>query len=102
LNFLTSRRIFTVHLHILEGITQSKQWVVIGSATNAIKEAVVTRTILANLTSAQKEITTNAQHAIPALFCIITQLTNICQPCWSSSGSGPQRSKTVLLKLACK
>jgi len=58
-----------------------KETVIIGSATNAIKEAVVTRTILANLTSAQKEITTNAQHAIPALFCIITQLTNICQPC---------------------
>jgi len=36
----------TVHLHVLEGITQT---VVIGSATNATKEAV-TRTILANLT----------------------------------------------------
>ena len=45
LNLLTSRRILTVHLHVLEGITQSKQWV-IGSATNATKEAVVTRTIL--------------------------------------------------------
>jgi hypothetical protein len=46
LNLLTSRRILTAHLHVLEGITQSKQWVVIGSATNATKEAVVTRTIL--------------------------------------------------------
>ncbi len=45
---------------------------VIDSATNATKEAVVTRTILANLTSAQKEITTNAPHAIPALFSIPT------------------------------
>jgi hypothetical protein len=63
--------------------------VVIGSATNATKEAVVTRTILANLTSAQKVITTNAPHAIPALFRIIPQLTNTCQPCHSSSGSGP-------------
>ncbi len=59
----------------------AKQTVVIGSAMNATKEAVVTRTILANLTSAQKEITTNAPHAIPALFCIIPQLTDICQPC---------------------
>jgi hypothetical protein len=46
MNLLTSRRILTAHLHVLEGITQSKQWVVIGSATNATKEAVVTRTIL--------------------------------------------------------
>jgi hypothetical protein len=38
-----------------------KQTMEIGSATNATKEAVVTRTILANLTSAQKEITTMHQ-----------------------------------------
>ncbi len=81
LNLLTSRRILTAHLHVLEGIKQGKQWVVIGSATNATKEAVVTRTILANLTYAQKEITTNPPHAIPALFSIIPQLTNTCQPC---------------------
>ncbi len=59
----------------------AKQTVVIGSATNATKEAVVTRTILANSTYAQKEITTNAPHAIPALFCTIPLLTDICQPC---------------------
>jgi hypothetical protein len=50
----------------------AKQTVIIRSATNATKEAVVTCTILANLTSAQKEITTNAPHAIPALFSILT------------------------------
>jgi hypothetical protein len=75
-----------------------KQTVEIGSATNATKEAVVTRTILANLTHAQKEITTNGQHAIPALFSIMSQLTNTCQPCQSSCGLGPQRSKTLVLK----
>jgi hypothetical protein len=46
LNLLTSRRILTLHLRVLDGIAQSKQWVVIGSATNATKEAIVTRTIL--------------------------------------------------------
>jgi hypothetical protein len=47
LNLLTHlQKKDTVHLHVLEGITQT---VVIGSATNATKE-VVTRTILANLT----------------------------------------------------
>jgi hypothetical protein len=75
-----------------------KQTVEIGSATNATKEAVVTRTILANLTYAQKEIATNGQHAIPALFSIMSQLTNTCQPCQSSCGLGPQRSKTLVLK----
>ena len=79
MNLLTPRRILTVHLHVLEGIT--KTTMIIVSATNATKEAVVTCTILANLTPAQKEITTNASHAIPALFCIIPQLTNTCQPC---------------------
>jgi len=89
----------TVHLHVLEGITQT---VVIGSATNATKEAV-TRTILANLTCSggnynQCTACNSGSFLYPNTGgeCINPcpngfwgdTSTNTCQPCYSS-GSGP-------------
>jgi hypothetical protein len=99
LNLLTHlQKKDTVHLHVLESITQT---VVIGSATNATKEAV-TRTILENLTCSRGNYNqctacnsgsylyrnTGGEYINPCPngFWGDTS-TNTCQPCYSS-GSG--------------